>query len=149
MALIFESSKCVICGELLDRPYTTTWGVFFPVGSSLYRYCDAALHFDCLEKWPERAEFSAGYYNAALENYRSSGNILIEQDNWILGCGPTRHNKPPEWMSGRLRNELPHYAEVRLPNWPFRLYSYWSDWDTFIDVGYQEGLAGEALKVSE
>lgn len=149
MALIFESSKCKICGELLDRPYTATSGVFFPEESPLYRYCDAALHFDCLERWPERVAFSAGYFEMALNDYQIHGNLLMKKDNWILGCGRTRYNKLPEWISGSLRNELPHYAEVRIPDWPFRLYSYWSDWDNFIDEGYQEGLAGEALRVSK
>lgn len=149
MALIFESSTCAICGELLDRPYTATSGVFFPYENLLYRYCDAPLHFECLERWPERGTFSAGYFEMALNDYRLYGNLLIEQDNWILGCGRTRYNKPPEWISGSLRNELPHYAEVRLSDWPFRLYSYWSDWDTFIGEGYREGLAGEALKATE
>lgn len=52
-------------------------------------------------------------------------------------------------MTWQLDNELPCYAEVCLPNWPFRLYTQWPDWEAFLVDGYREGLTGEALQVSE
>ena len=149
MALIFPGSTCALCREPLDRPYTATSGVVFPAGSHLYRYCDAPLHFDCLERWPDREAFSAGYFDRALTHFRDRANLLVERANWILGCGPTRRNQLPDGMAQRLDNDLPYYAEVCLSDWPFRLYTYWSDWERFLAGGFREGLAGEALQVSE
>ena len=149
MALIFPGSTCALCGELLDRPYIATSGVAFPLVSPLYRYCDAPLHFDCLERWPDREAFSAGYFESALARFRDHANLLVKRADWILGAGPTRHNQLPGGMTRPLDNDLPYYAEVRLPDWPFRLYTQWLDWEAFLAGGYREGLAGQALQVSE
>ena len=149
MALIFPGSTCALCEEPLDKPYTATSGVVFPKSHRLYRFCDAPLHFECLERWPDREAFSAGYFDEALKHFRNRANLLAERPDWILGAGPTKHNQKPSDILKRLNNELPHYAEVRLPDWPFRLYSYWTDWDAFLAGSYQEGLAGEAIGVSD
>lgn len=149
MAIIFPDSTCALCGELLDRPHTATSGVAFPESNPLYRYCDAPLHFDCLERWPERAIFSAGYFELAVAHFRNNAHLLIEQGDWVLGAGPTQRNQPPEGITRRLTNDLPHYAEIRLRDWPFRLYTHWGDWDAFLAGDYRAGLAGEALQVAE
>ena len=149
MALIFPTSTCALCDELLDRPYMATSGVAFPPPSPLYRYCDAPLHFDCLERWPDRKAFSAGYFDAAVSHFRDHANLLVERPDWVLGAGPTRHNQPPAGTRQRSIRELPYYAEVRLPDWPFRLYTHWDAWDAFLVGSYREGLAGQSLQVSE
>ena len=101
------------------------------------------------EQWPDREEFSAGYFDEALKHFRSRANLLVERPAWISGSGPTKHNQTPRDIPQRFNNELPYYAEVRLPDWPLRLYSHWQDWESFLAGDYREGLAGEAMQVSE
>ena len=149
MAIIFPDSTCALCGELLDRPYTATSGVAFPLSDPLYRYCDAPLHFDCLERWPERPVFSAAYFEMAVSHFRNRAHLLIEQIEWVLGAGPTQRNQPSEGFTQRFTNDWPYYAEVRLRDWPFRLYTHWDDWDAFLARDYREGLVSEALQVAE
>jgi hypothetical protein len=65
MALITSSSRCAICGELLcTKAFRATSGVFFPPSDPLYRFCDAPLHWDCYEDWPERLRFARQYVNS-------------------------------------------------------------------------------------
>ena len=138
MALIFADSTCAICGERLDRPYTATSGCAFPEAHPLWRYCDAPLHLDCLERWPQRGQFSRGYFDAAVEQRRSGyGHLLAQGETWVLVCGP------------HVEDNTPYFAEVRLPDWPFRLYSKWGDWPYFIGGGYREGLEGAALSAAD
>jgi hypothetical protein len=70
MALIWEGTTCAICAEKLgtgDDIFATS-GVFFPMGHSLYRYCDAAMHWTCCERWPRRREFAAAYFRACIDS---------------------------------------------------------------------------------
>ena len=138
MALIFADSTCAICGERLDRPFTATSGCAFPEGHPLWRYCDAPLHLDCLERWPHRERFSRRYFDLAVgEHGAGYGHILAGGESWVLVCGP--HTK----------NKTPYFAAVRLPDWPLRLYSRWERWPDFINGGYKEGLGGAALAAAE
>lgn len=113
-------TDCAICGERItkDTPCVTTSGVAFPPPHPLYQFCDAGLHQKCLLTWEHRGEFAAGY--AA-----GSGNILRQENEWNLICGPMGygpHGKPG-W---------PYYAEIRLCDWPIRLYSRFEEWGTFV-----------------
>ena len=138
MALIFADSTCAICGERLDRPYTATSGCAFSEEHPLWRYCDAPLHLDCLARWPSRVEFSRGYFDQTIEMRRAGyGHILARGQSWALVCGP------------RVINRLPYFAEVRLADWPFRLYSRWGQWADFVSGGYARGLEGVALAAAE
>jgi len=131
--------KCPICGgDFKDgRPYTGTSGVAFAPPSPLYEYCDAGLHFECLEKWGSRKEFSEGYYQLHVENFQSMGTLLFQGEDWVLGCGPAPLDKEP------------YYAEVDLKEWPCRLKTNWQDWNNFINGDYKNDLYGEALIKSE
>jgi len=62
MALVFEGSTCVICGEKLDLnpPIFATSGLF-PVPGPLLKYCDTPMHWDCYVDWPHRKVFAAAY----------------------------------------------------------------------------------------
>jgi hypothetical protein len=138
MALILPNTPCAICGGQLDRVYTATSGCAFPQGHPLWGYCDAPLHLDCLETWPHREEFSRGYFDQAVESHRSGyGHILARGESWVLVCGP------------RAAGGLPYFAEVRLADWPFRLYSKWEAWPDFAGGGFREGLEGTALVAAE
>ena len=127
--------NCPICNQNFndDRAYTGTSGVAFPNDHPLFKFCDAGLHFDCLENWKHRKEFSKGYFDLKKETFDHMGTLLHQDENWILGCGPAP-----------IQND-PYYAEIVIKDWPCRLYAHWNEWDSFIKTGYQVGLVGEAL----
>ena len=130
---------CPICyGNFKDgRPYTGTSGVVFVRPHPLYEYCDAGLHFECLEKWAHREEFSTGYFLQKREMFQAMGTLLYEGSGWILGCGPALPSKEP------------YYAEIDLAEWPCRLYCRWQDWESFLSSSYRKGLGNGALESAE
>ena len=142
MAIVFESSTCALCGALVrERPYTATSGVAFESTHPLFRYCDAPLHFDCLERWPQRVAFSQAYFfgpvamSVCVPPERRA--LLYFGGELALLCGPAT---PPE---------SPYYAEVLLRQWPCRLYSKLAEWPDFVAGGYRTPLVGEALVAAE
>ena len=139
MALITSDTRCPICNEKLDRPFTATSGCVFSPEHPLWGYCDAPLHFDCLESWVHRVEFSEAYFNAVVQYHESGngGHLLKKDVNWILATGPC------------VINSLPYYVEVRFREWPFRLYSRWQEWDKFISSEFRNGIIGNALQLAE
>lgn len=69
-----------------------------------------------------------------------SGTTLRSEDEWNLISGPLGygpHGKPG-W---------PYYAEIRLADWPVRLYSKFEDWGTF--VGTKEWEKGFIPEINE
>jgi len=90
MAIIMADTRCPICNNKLDKPYTVTSGVVFARTHPLWQFCDAPLHFDCLETWPSRIKFSEGYFNAVLQHYQtgSGGFLLIQEKDWLFATGP-------------------------------------------------------------
>lgn len=138
MALILPDTRCPICNERLDRPCTATSGVVFPPEHPLWDYCDAPLHFDCLAIWPHRVEFSEGYFHSEIEACESGyGHLLIKETNWVLTCGPA------------FIDSLPYCAVIYLREWPFRLYSRWGEWDSFVTGEFRNNLIGTALAAAE
>ena len=139
MALITANTRCPICNNRLAKPYTVTSGVVFARTHPLWQFCDAPLHFDCLETWPSRIEFSEGYFNAVLQHYQtgSGGFLLIQEKDWLFAAGPVG------------KNGHPLYVDIRFREWPVRLYSRWQDYDQFVAGGFREGLAGSALQLAE
>src|SRR5262245_5549680 len=132
MAILHEGSTCAICGRRLERPYTATSGCAFAQDHELFEYCDAPSHLDCLAAWPHRREFSQAYYDQSLAGYRSgAGSLLHASERWFLACGPVVEE-------GRIAELLkatpgePTFIEVRLAQWPFRLYSRWTDWNHYV-----------------
>ena len=139
MALLTSDTRCPICNEKLNRPFTATSGGVFPREHPLWKYCDAPLHFDCLESWPYRVEFSEGYFKA-ITHYHESGKggfLLIKERNWIFATGPCAINS------------FPYYVEIRFREWPFRLYSRWGEWDKFVSGEFRNDLVGSVLKLAE
>ena len=61
MALIFLGlTECVLCGKTLQKGEEVT--SLPPIGDKshpLYKYFDAGLHKQCLEKWDRKEEVSA------------------------------------------------------------------------------------------
>lgn len=115
-------TDCAICGGKItdETPFVTTSGVAFAPPHPLYPYCDAGLHQRCLASWNHRREFSIGYVDGD-----GLGTVLKSEDEWKFFCGPQGfgpHGKP-RW---------PYYAEIRLVDWPIRLYSRFEEWAAFI-----------------
>jgi hypothetical protein len=110
------ATNCAICGEAISEftPNLMTSGVAFPPEHPLYPFCDAGLHQNCLLTWPHRREFAAGYFGG-------SGHSLERTSDWNLICGPLLYGPGgrPGW---------PYYAEIRLADWPIRLYSRFESW---------------------
>ena len=133
MALVGPWSVCRICDGPLDRPYTATSGIAFPPAHRLHPYCDAPLHYDCLATWPDREEFSRAYFVGSLAGgWRGRGTVLHATASWFLSCG-------------RPVGASPFFACVYLRDWPFRLYSQWANWSSFVEDDYRGDLDGDAL----
>ena len=73
----------------------------------------------------------------ARAGFLEMGTLLCDSSSWILGCGPATSEQDP------------YYAEVRLADWPMRLYSKLDTWNEFADGGYREGLTGQALVAAD
>src|SRR3954463_12402768 len=129
--MIGEDSRCAICHDRLDRPYTATSGTAFPSKHRLFRYCDAPLHLDCLATWPDREEFSERYFVRRLADYwRGRRETLLKAtERCFLVCEPSH-------------GASPFFASVDLRDWPFRLYSEWPNWTEYIDDGFRHDLIG-------
>lgn len=140
MALILQGvTRCPICESTdLTRAYLATSGGFFPEGHELWRFCDAPLHLDCLERWPDRRRFARGYFDLWRDEcLRGHGVLLAERSSWLLRCGPAKADADP------------YYAEVRLSEWPLRLYSRWDEWSHYVAKGYRDGLLGQVLDAAD
>ena len=115
-------SNCAICNEKIDEntPCLATSGVAFIPPHPLYQFCDVGLHQKCLSGWKHRREFSLGYVNG-------SGLILESTEDYRIVCGPMGYgpNGKPGW---------PYYVEVRLCDWPVRLYSRFEDWESYLSA---------------
>ncbi len=137
--IILGKSIYPICGDLLKSGnFIATSGCAFSPDHPLWRFCDAGLHFKCLESWSHRIEFAQGYYEMTLKGHKEGyGTLLFESDDWFLASGPPAHN------------EIPYFVHILLRFWPIGLYSEWERWNGFIKTGFREGLRGEALSAAE
>ena len=118
----FLTNTCAICQKPItaETPTLGTSGCAFPESHHLWKYCDTQLHQNCLADWPYRSEFSAGYFEI-----RGAGHVLQESQEWVLCSGPVVYGP-----HGKV--SLPYYAEIRLREWPVRLYSRFHEWADFI-----------------
>lgn len=118
--MAFFIKDCAICGHAItdNTPSIATSGVAFAPPHPLYEFCDAGLHQNCLVNWPYRREFSAGYA-------RGFGHLLRSEKEWTLICGPMMYG--PDGKPG-----WPYYAEIRLFDWPMRLYSRFEEWEDYL-----------------
>ena len=81
-------------------------------------------------------EFSGGYYFGVRDYCKQTSRLLAEGPDWSLVCGPNALGKTP------------YYAEVRLREWPMRLYSHYGKWTNFMREGFKKSLSGDALDAS-
>jgi hypothetical protein len=92
MALIYKGIKCAICGREIDidlkGSYVATTHFIGDSNDPLWRFSDAAMHYECFQAWPHREEFVQKY------------NSTIGQRVWGNG---TRHLMYPD---GRVESVL-------------------------------------------
>jgi hypothetical protein len=131
-----DGSPCAICDErLAGSPFGATSGVAFPRDHALWRFCDAPFHFDCMERWPHRREFAAGYFEISREGFKAQGTLLREAPTWLLGCG---------MMSGRVT-----YVEAVMREWPVRFNKERERWAEYMGGDFATRLRGEALAAAK
>ncbi len=69
MALIYPGATCPLCDEPID-----TQGSFFATSAflepdhPLWRFSDAAMHWECYERWPHRSEFASAHFLSSVES---------------------------------------------------------------------------------
>lgn len=63
MALIFDGMPCAICDQPLheDHPMVATSHFIADETDPLLRFSDAAMHYECFQRWEHRHEFVAKY----------------------------------------------------------------------------------------
>jgi hypothetical protein len=111
MPIIDVANKlCPLCETPIGaKPFVATWGVPFVPPHRLYEYCEATMHYECLEGWADRVEFSLGYFHQFVgTDERRNGYILARTENWVLMCG----------MYQRItREEYPMLKKLRVKQW--------------------------------
>lgn len=82
MALIYEGMTCAICEQPLDLqgPMVATSHFIEDPSDLLWRYSDAAMHYECFQQWQHRDQFVTKYNN-------TMGTI-------VWGNGTRHHMKP-------------------------------------------------------
>jgi hypothetical protein len=65
MALIFDGTKCAICGREIDihrkESFVATTHFISDSSDPLWRFSDAVMHYKCFQAWPHRDEFVRKY----------------------------------------------------------------------------------------
>lgn len=61
--LILGKTTCSLCGEVILAEHALVASTHFISDSShpLWCYSDAAMHYDCFQRWPQREQFVAEY----------------------------------------------------------------------------------------
>jgi hypothetical protein len=58
------ASKCALCGRPLTEPIFATTYFISDESHDLWRFSDAAMHWDCYARWPQQARFASMYFDA-------------------------------------------------------------------------------------
>lgn len=86
------ASDCAICGNQLTEPIFATSHFIGDRTHDLYRFSDAAMHWDCYLKWPHQARFASMYFEA-LKGISESTNrarywtILLKSSDLLVQYG--------------------------------------------------------------
>jgi hypothetical protein len=131
MAFITDTTTCPLCNEQLDRPSLATSGCAFPQGHRLWQFCDAPMHIDCLQDWPDRVEFCSAYYRQRLDQYtRERWPILATGDGWFLGMALPY----PGTVYADLDEDI---VEIRVEDWPISFQADAHEWSEFMAGEWQ------------
>ena len=91
MALIYEGMPCPLCQKsmgLQEDLFVTRDGIF-PRGHPFNPLCDTAMHWNCYERWPHRAEFSRAYFQMQVRQKQSisSWAIVFLSEDVLVSVG--------------------------------------------------------------
>lgn len=117
MAAMSIESVCPLCGnpvQLLDTFFRAS-GDFLPKKDPLQRFCNAPLHWECYEAWPERPRFARHYIDTWVKTNRKNPFwwcVHLDDDVYI-SANP---QQPVEEASVRLV-ALGNDIRVPLPRW--------------------------------
>src|SRR5262245_7026229 len=87
MALVWDGMPCALCGETLDTsgPFFATTAFLDP-DHPLFSYSDAAMHWECYERWPHQAEFASAYFRSGIESRSANpfwGLALVSESVYV------------------------------------------------------------------
>ena len=124
------ASSCALCEEVLTEPVFATSHFIGDVSHDLYRFSDAAMHWDCYARWLEQPRFAALYFesvaSAVVDHqlwpvvHRSSkalvryGVMLQELSVLLRATGAdlrVRETEWNEWLDGGWLRQVRHPLE--------------------------------------
>jgi hypothetical protein len=116
------ASKCAICNQSLTEPIFATSHFIGDVKHDLYRFSDAAMHWDCYVNWPHQARFASLYFESHLRRiddpkWLNFWAVLVKTDDVLVTYGlivreisillrhsgtdiRVLHEEWKEWLSG-------------------------------------------------
>ncbi len=120
MASTIPELRCAICGKPIDPfgPFFRASGSFLDRSDALRRFCNAPLHWDCYQRWPERSRFARRYVEAWVAATRRNPfwwSVHLDERLYV-SVNPER---PVEEASVRL---LAIGSDLRVP------LARWSEW---------------------
>lgn len=86
MALLDGRTKCAICGQPINLAGQIVATTHFISDSHdpLWRFSDAAMHYDCFQHWPHRDEFVSKYNSTMGKSVWGNGmRHLMQSDGRI------------------------------------------------------------------
>ncbi len=65
------ATACALCGKPLTEPIFATSHFIADQSHDLYRFSDAAMHWECYVRWPDQARFADMYFEARSKMSRT------------------------------------------------------------------------------
>ena len=98
MALvILGKTLCPLCGHVISDGHETVATPHFIETPShpLWRYSDAAMHYECFQTWQHREDFVTEYNNTIGRVVWGNGNQHHMQPDGIIVTAPASENNRP------------------------------------------------------
>jgi hypothetical protein len=86
------ASKCALCGSVLADPIFATSHFMADPSHDLYRFSDAAMHWDCYVRWPDQPRFASMYFDVAVNRsatdpWRKNWSVLLKSADVLVRYG--------------------------------------------------------------
>jgi hypothetical protein len=118
--VVFAGSECPLCHKPVQpgQKFFASWGIFLRSDDPLLPYCDAAMHWDCYEKWKFRRRFGRAYVSlwvASEKRSRFAAKVYLDDLVFVQVNLPT-----PSVITLSLFETGTEY-QMRLEDWPVLL----------------------------
>ena len=95
MAIIYKGIKCAICGLEIDigrdASFVATTHFIGDKNDPLWRFSDAAMHYECFQIWPHKAEFVRKYNSTIGQRVWGNGmRDLMHPDGRVQSIPASR-----------------------------------------------------------